>query len=369
IDASWIIIAVLVLFSLSRGVFPYYYKDLSASTYWLMGFSGTVLLFFSVIFHEMFHSLVARRFGMPMKGITLFIFGGIAEMDDEPPSAKAEFFMSAVGPLSSIVLGLILYGVYTIGKNAVWPTPVIGVLAYMSFLNFILAGFNLVPAFPLDGGRIFRSILWSIKKNVRWATRIASDIGGAFAIILIILGVMGIFSGNIFGGFWWVLIGLFLKSASHMSYQRLLIRRTLEGEPVNRFMKTDVVSVSPDLSLKELVDDYVYRYHHKMYPVIDNGTLRGCITTRDIKNIPRSEWSDRTISDRLSSCSSANTIDQSTDAVTALSVMKKSGTSRLLVTDQDRLVGIVSLKDLLDFLSVKLDLEGEEDVSIDKERI
>jgi Zn-dependent protease len=264
IDLSWIIIVVLIIWSLSVGLFPYQYKNLSKQTYWLMGALGALGLFLSIIFHEFAHSLVARRFGMPMKGITLFIFGGVAEMGEEPPSAKAEFMMAIVGPLSSIMIGLILYGISALGTQSRWPDPVNGVLRYLAMINGILAGFNLLPAFPLDGGRVLRSILWGVKRNLRWATRISSQIGSAFSFLLIILAVFQLFRGNFIGAMWWFLIGMFLRGAAKMSYQQLLTRNALEGEPVSRFMRSDPITVPPSITVQQLVEDYIYLYVTKL---------------------------------------------------------------------------------------------------------
>ena len=170
IDASWFILAIFIIWSLAKGVFPEYFKGLSSKTYWWMGAGGAFGLFASIIFHELCHSIVAVRYGLPMKGITLFIFGGVAEMSDEPPSPKAEFLMAIAGPVSSVVLGLVFYLIYFAGQRWGWPMPVNGVFSYLTWLNFVLAGFNMLPAFPLDGGRVFRSILWGAKRDLRWAT-------------------------------------------------------------------------------------------------------------------------------------------------------------------------------------------------------
>ena len=252
VDWSWIIIAVLIAWSLSKGLFPSYYKNLSTQTYWWMGIIGALGLFLSIIVHEFSHSLVARRYGLPMKGITLFIFGGVAEMEDEPPSAKVEFMMAIAGPLSSILIALIFYGIHAAGKQAGLAEPINGVVGYLAWINAILAGFNLLPAFPLDGGRVLRSILWGVKKNLRWATYISSRIGSGFGILLIVLGVIQVFRGNFIGGMWWFLIGMFLQGAAKASYQQLLTRRALEGEPISRFMKSDAVTVPPSSRLKAL---------------------------------------------------------------------------------------------------------------------
>ena len=358
IDFSWIIIAVLIAWSLSTGLFPYQYRGLSTSTYWIMGIIGAVGLFLSIIVHEFSHSLVARKHGIPMKGITLFIFGGMAEMSDEPPSPKAEFMMAAVGPLSSILIAGIFYALYSAGVSAGISRPVNGVVQYLAYINALLAAFNVIPAFPLDGGRVLRSILWGIKGNLRWATRISSWVGSGFGIVLIALGVFSFFSGNFIGGMWWFLIGIFLYSAAKMSYQQLLTRRALEGESVRRFMKTDPVTVTPDMPIDRLVEEYVYVFHHKMYPVVsDSDRVDGCVTTRQIKEVPRDEWNQKRVKDIEVPCSEDNTIEPDADAIEALSLMSRTGTSRLIVKEGDRLLGVVSLKDMLKFLSLRVELD------------
>jgi Zn-dependent protease len=360
IDWSWIILAILVAWSLSVGLFPLRYKNLTTETYWLMGIVGALGLFLSIIFHEMCHSLVARRYGMPMKGITLFIFGGVAEMGDEPPSPKAEFMMAVVGPISSIAMGLFFYAIYFLGRQNGWPEPANGVIQYLAYINGLLALFNLIPAFPLDGGRVLRSILWGLKKNLRWATRISSRIGSGFGILLILLGAFQFLSGNFIGGMWWFLIGMFVRGAAKMSYQQLLLRKALEGEPVKRFMKTDPVTVTPSLSVEQLVEDYIYKHHYKMFPVVeDTDTLVGCVTTKQVKEIPREEWGRRKVGQIATECSSENTVDPQLDAIKALSIMSKTGASRLMVTQGNRLLGIIALKDLLRFFALKIELEEQ----------
>ncbi len=359
IDMSWLVLALLITWSLARGLFPYHYEKLSSLTYWSMGAAGALGMFASIVFHELCHSLVARRFGLPIKGITLFIFGGVAEMDDEPPSPKAEFFMAVAGPASSILLGLLGYAVSAAGE-AWLPAPVAGVLEYLMVINLVLAGFNLVPAFPLDGGRVLRSALWQWKKNFRWATRIASKIGSFFGTVLILLGILNILRGNIIGGIWQFMIGLFLGNAARVSYQQVMIRKALEGGTVRQFMNTEPVTAPGSISLKDLVEGYMYRYHFKMFPVVEDGSLLGCITTRMVKEVPQREWGSRTVGEAAGRCSRENTIGPGEDAIKALGVMSRTGNSRLMVVEGGRLVGIITLKDIMGLLSVKLDLGDEE---------
>jgi Zn-dependent protease/CBS domain-containing protein len=357
LDLSWIFIAILVVWSLSEGYFPYFYKGLAAGTYWWMGVVGALGLFFSIIVHEFSHSLVARHFGIQMKGITLFIFGGVAEMGEEATSPKGEFFMAIVGPLTSIALAVFFYWVAVWGGQNFWSTPVFAVLHYLGFINAILAGFNLLPAFPMDGGRVLRSILWGAKKNLIWATRIASYIGVGFGLLLVALGILQFFNRNFVGGIWLVLIGMFLQGAARTSYQQILTRQALQGEPIRRFMRRDPHTVSSSVSVKDLVENYIYSHHYKMFPVTDDGKLLGYVTTKQVQEIPRDEWDRRTVGDIYLPFTPENTISPDADAVQALSKMKNLGASRLLVTEGDRLEGVLSLKDLMDFLSLKGELE------------
>ena len=357
IDMSWIILAILIAWSLSVGFFPFQYNNLSSQTYWLMGIVGAAGLFISIIVHEISHSLVARRFGIPMGGITLFIFGGVAEMNEEPPSSKSEFLMAAVGPLSSFFIALVFYWIYNVGNQGGWPDPVNGVVGYLAMINGLLGAFNLVPAFPLDGGRILRSILWKLKNNLREATRISSQIGSVFGVLLIILGVFTVLRGNFIGGMWWFLIGMFLQGAAKASYQQLLTRKALEGEPIRRFMQTDPVTVPPNISIQQFVEDYIYKYHFKLFPVVAAGKLIGCATTKQVKEVPREEWNQKSVGEIAIKVSPENTIEPHADALKALSLMNRSGTSRLMVIEGDRLVGIITLKDMLNFLSLKVELE------------
>jgi Zn-dependent protease len=358
LDPSWFIMAVLWTWSLATQVFPAMIKGLPSPVYWGMGVAGTLGLFASVVVHELAHSLVARRFGIGMRGITLFIFGGVAEMGGEPPSPRAEFLVAAAGPAMSFGIGLAGHGVAALGRAGGWPATLLAVLGYLAMANLALALFNMVPAFPLDGGRILRSVLWRWKGSLRWATLISSRIGSGFGYLLIAGGVLLVVTQGNWGGLYLFLLGLFVRNAAQMSYQQLLLRRAFEGEPVSRFMQPNPVTVPRQISVGELVQDYVYRYHHKMYPVLDaSGRLIGCVTTRQVKDMPKDEWSNTTVGALAGQCSPENTVRPDTDALTALSAMSRTGASRLMVAEGDQLLGILTLKDLLRFFSLKMELE------------
>jgi len=371
VDASWLIIALLVTWSLAAAFreghrFPllqsYRFPPQAA---WLMGLAGAVGLFLSIVIHELVHSLVARRFGLPMRGITLFIFGGVAEMADEPPSPLAEFAMALSGPIASFLVGLFCYAVFLTVRGVEALLPVAVVFGYVGSINFVLAAFNLIPGFPLDGGRVLRSLLWHWKRSLRWATRMAAQVGSGFGLAFMVFGVLTIVfvRGGFVGGLWWLLIGLFLRSAASQSYQQVLIRQMLAGEPVRRFMSTEPATVPASTTIDQFVENYVYKHHHKMFPVVsDTGeALLGCVTVRRVREVPRDQWPLRTVSAVVAACSRANTISPDEDAMAALARMYRSRVSRLMVVDSGRLVGILTLKDLLRFLSLKLELEeGEE---------
>jgi len=358
IDASWLLLAVLVILSLTGGYFPFRYENLGTWQYVIMGIVGSIGLFASIVFHELSHSLVARRFGTPMKGITLFIFGGVAQMEEESRSPKAEFYMAIAGPIPSLVIAGACYALTAAAEAAAAPVLVTGVLRYLAWINMIVAFFNLLPAFPMDGGRVLRAILWGRTKDVRRATRIASKIGGAFGIVLIILGIFSLLAGNLVGGLWWCLIGIFLRSIAQSSYRQVLVRETLMGEPVRRFMKEDPITVSRNVTVKDLVENYMYRHHYQMFPVVTDGELEGCVTTEEVKSVPRSEWDTTRVADLVMDCSECNTIGPQTDATEALAAMSKSGNTRLMVVENGKLLGVVVLKDLFSFLAMKLELEG-----------
>ena len=361
IDLSWLFIVAIITWSLAAGYFPVFFPGLSTATYWWIGFIGAVGLFASIVVHELSHSLVARRYGMEMRGIRLFIFGGVAQMDEEPQSPKAEFLMAIAGPIASLVLAAIAYGLYRVGLAWNWQTAFIALLFYLAWVNGIVAVFNLIPAFPLDGGRILRSILWQLKGNLKSATWAASFGGSAFAALLLVLGVLNLIGGSVIAGIWWILLGLFLRTAATSSYQQLLIHDVLGTEAVDHVMTTEVHTVPATLSIGELVKNHVYRYHFKMFPVTDEGRLVGCVSTRQIKEIPHEQWDERTVEEIVEPCSEENTVSPETGAIEALKRMNRDGRSRLMVVDNERLCGILSLKDLGRLISLKLELESDEE--------
>lgn len=365
IDPSWFLIAFLITWSLAS-VFPTYLETdealkgeapmhIARSTYWLMGLGGALGLFACILLHELGHALVARRYGVPVKGITLFLFGGVSEMAEEPKAAKSEFLVAIAGGVVSLILAGVLFAV---GRVSL-PETVGAVIGWLAVINVILAGFNLVPAFPLDGGRVLRAALWQWKGSLRWATSIAARIGAGFGAALMVFAAVNLLVGNFVGAMWFFLIGMFLRNAAKSSYQQVLWRQILQGLSVRRLMNVEPRTVAPNVTVDRFVDEYVYRYHHKMFPVTDDGHLIGCVSTDEIRDIPRGEWSARTVGELAHACSEQNTINADADATVALRRMGQGGRSKLMAVDGDRLVGILVLRDLMEYINRRTELEGE----------
>ena len=362
VDLSWLFIFTLVVWSLAGIVFPNYCRDypLSRTTYWIMGLVGGLGVFSSILCHELCHAVVAKRYGVNLKRITLFVFGGVAEIEDEPPSSRAEFWMAAAGPLFSFITSALFFGLGSLSEKYSFPIWERAVVNYLAWGNFALASFNLLPAFPLDGGRILRAYLWGRKRSIVEATRIASKIGSGFGMALMILGVVTFLFRNFVGGMWYFLIGMFLKEAAQASYQQVLLKTSFEGELVSRFMKTNPVAVQSNVTLKDFLDHFLIRYQFRMFPVVDADQLVGCIGMGDLKKVARSDWNDSTVKEHMQPISARNSIAPDADARQAFIRMNQEGEDRLLVVEQGHLVGVLALKDMLEYFALVFDFEWPE---------
>jgi len=366
INPSWLLLFGLIVASLSVSWFPGSVEriagiaaaqEISRTVYWLMGVVGAVALFASLIVHELCHSLVARRTGMPVGGITLFIFGGVSELKDEPPTPLSEFFMAVVGPLSSLAIGSVFAVLCFVGSFMKWHALLVAVFAYLWFVNWFLALFNSVPAFPLDGGRILRSVLWAITGQLRTATHIAAGIGSFLGLALIVGGVLLLFNGIIILGIWCVCIGFFVRQAARSSFRHTIIRQELEGEKASRFMTREPVTVSPQTSLQDFVYDYVLNYHFRFFPVVDDaGKLIGVVDARDPKKAPREQWPDVSVGEVMARSTESISLRADADAVEALVRLREAPVGGLVIVEDGRPVGIINLRNLMDFLALKIDL-------------
>lgn len=357
LNLTWLLLGLLVTWTLAEGFFPQRYPELSATARWWMGIAGAIGILFSIVFHELSHSLVGRLYGLHIGGISLFLFGGVAEMRHEPKEPKAELLMAGAGPLSSLVLSAGFWVLHSGGEAVGLPIPVLGVLYYLAVINVALAIFNLIPAYPLDGGRMLRAGLWGWRGDIHWATRVASNMGQAFGLLLVLLGFLSLIAGAFVGGMWWILIGLFVRAAARGSYRQLLVSRMLEGKTVRDVMNTQPVTVQRSLSLREFVDDYVYRYRSRLFPVTEGERLAGCARVERLKAVPEADWARRAVGDITEPCSAANTVPPDRDLLELASgLMGMAGGQRLVVED-GRLLGTVSAGELAELVSLRLEIE------------
>jgi Zn-dependent protease len=358
IDLSWFLILGLVIWSLASGLFPSLYPDLSVTTYWVMGTVAALLLFLSVLVHELSHSLMARKHGLEIGGIRLFIFGGVSEMTEEPEDPKAEFRIAIVGPITSVIIAGIFY-LLTLLPVEQWSTPTAAILSYLAILNLALAIFNIVPGFPLDGGRVLRAILWGKFENIKKATDIASKVGKVIAFLLIAFGAMTAFAGNIVGGIWYIFIGMFLNMAAESGVRQVVMRQALQGVKVSEVMSRDVVTVSPDLDAQSLVDEYIMKYRFDMFPVVDEtGELVGLVELDDVKDVSQDQWSETNVEKIMDPVEEDSVLHPDDEAVDCLnSMIRTREQGRMpVIDDENELVGVVTRKDIMNLLKIKTDL-------------
>ncbi len=348
IDLSWLVLVLLIVWTLAAGAFPQSYPGLGRAAYWTMAVVAAAGLFVSILIHEFSHALVARRHGLPIGGITLFIFGGVAEMEKEPPNARSELLMAIAGPIASLLLAGLFFLIAMGAKSASLPVTVTGVAMYLAVINFVLALFNMLPAFPLDGGRVFRAILWGRRGDMASATHTASRVGAGFGVLLMVLGGVTLFVyGNLVGGLWWFVIGMFLRGAARSEEFRQESLHFLGGKPVSHFMTESLVTVPPGLTVTRFIEDYVYRYHHSGYPVAEDDRALGLVGMRQVRETPAERWDLLEVQAIMAPASAENTIDAAQPAVNALRALQKTGEGRLLVTRHGKLVGMITLKDMM----------------------
>ena len=353
IDPSWYIIAALLIWSLSGSYFPQVLPEMGRPALILISVIAMVGLFVSLVLHELAHSLVARHFNLNVGSITLFIFGGVAELERDPESARSEFWIAIAGPIMSMLLGIlfvVLAGA-TLNQKAISE-----VLLYLGRINLMLATFNLIPAFPLDGGRVFRSLIWHIKKDVLAATRIASRVGTFFGILLIGMGIFAFFASQIVIGLWQVLIGIFIIRVSQASYQDLVIRHTLKNHTVETLMTTNPRVIEADETLKSLVENVILKHNVSFIPVMEQDKLLGYVDAAMIQTIDQDNWSETRAGDIYVATDQDNTIATDTPTEEVFDQMVRTGNRKLMITEDGQLTGVISLADLMKFLAIRSSL-------------
>ncbi|UCF20087.1 MAG: site-2 protease family protein [Gemmatimonadota bacterium] len=351
LDLSWFVVFFLVLWTFAESVFPYRHRGLSSTEYGLMAVAGALLFFASVLLHELAHSAVARARGIQVEGITLFIFGGMARIRSEAMNPKDEFLITVVGPLSSAAIGLALLVTASIGRKVGLPVTVTGVADYLALLNFVLAVFNLIPGFPLDGGRLLRSLVWHLTRDLRKATRWASLTGRGFGFVMIGLGIVYLFGNSLIFGMWLVFIGWFLYQAAESSYRQLILRRILEGVRAEEAMTRHPEAVPAELTLRDLVDDYFLRRRFGAFPVEDSdGSLLGLITLTQVKAVDRHKWPTIRVREVMTQICEAVKVQKEDSLAEVLTKLESAGVGRALVVDDGRLEGVISRADVAAWL-------------------
>ncbi|MCX6343913.1 MAG: site-2 protease family protein [Armatimonadetes bacterium] len=356
IDWSWLLIFLLVTYTLAMGYFPAFYPSFNTTTNWIMGVLAALALFASVLVHELSHSVVARRFGTEVKGIMLFLFGGMSQTANEPKSAAEEFWMAIAGPITSFVLAIGFYLLGIAGVAALWPKPVIAVLGYLALINLILGIFNMVPGFPLDGGRVLRSAIWAWTDDLPKATRYASNAGQVFGYALMAFGFLNILRGNLVGGLWLIFIGWFLSGAARQSYQQMMMRKALTGVRVEQVMTTNVPAVPADLSIRQFVEDMLLNNEYSCYPVIQNDEVIGVIGIEEVRMIPSEKWDFVRVGEIQRHIDSAYEISMEDDAWEALSKLADQSVCRLVVMDNNHLKGTVGRESVFKLLQTKIQM-------------
>lgn len=350
IDYSWFVIFVLILWTLTASVFPSAHPGQAQSTYIIMGAAGTLLFFASLLAHELSHSLTARSLGIPVHSITLFIFGGVARTTSEFESPGDEFRIAAAGPVSSLAIAALFWLISHGGMRVGLPVVVTGVASWLALINFVLAVFNLFPGFPLDGGRLFRAAVWKRTGDVRRATRIATTGGKIFGYMLMVLGFMNMFSGNGLGGIWLIFLGWFVRMAAESSYVQHLLHRSLEGAHARDVMTPDPQTVEPAATLQQFLEEYVLEGRHHSYPVVEDGSAVGMITLDRVRQVPKEERSERRVRDAMIPISPELVVPPTVNMSQAVQKLNDSPVGRILVTDADRLLGIISQTDVARWL-------------------
>lgn len=357
IDRSWTVIALLITYSLYLR-FSVIYRELSTVQAVGLGIAAAVLFFGSVLGHEMAHALVSQARGIRVQDITLFLFGGATRARVESRGPGDEFLIAVVGPLASAALAVI-FGLLDVFGGNLLPRSVAGAFGYLAWVNLLLAAFNLVPGFPLDGGRLLRSAVWKATGSLQRATRIAAISGQTVGWLLIFGGVAFLLSGNLAGGIWFAFIGWFLIQAARSSYEDLQLRLMLSHVEAHDVMARDLLRIPPDLTLQEAVDGYFMRYDHGAFPVDDEGRTIGLLTLRGVRRVPREQWPTQRVRDHLVPLGEQIVTRPDARMDQVMAKLDASDGRRTLVVDDGEVVGIITPSDVTRWLNRRaFDLGG-----------
>ena len=357
---SWIFILVLITWSFADGILHEFFPEWSQFQRWAVGVVVAGIFFVSILLHELSHSLVAKSRGMPVKGITLFVFGGVSNLGREAESASEEFWIAIVGPLTSLGVGAFFAIIWAVLEGLDLAPGVAAVAGYLAFINVVIAAFNMLPGFPLDGGRVFRSIVWARNRNLLRATRIASNVGQFVAFALMAAGAVQFLFGFVVGGIWMFLIGLFLRSASTSSYQQLMFETALRGVSVAELARSDYRTVPPDITVAELVDQHMLVGGGRCYPVMAGEELLGLVTLTDVRKLERELWPTTTVFRVMTPFERLRTVSFGEDARQLLELMSEADLNQVPVVEGRRLLGMVTRADILHLIQLRREVAMED---------
>jgi Zn-dependent protease/CBS domain-containing protein len=347
LDYSWFVIFALLTWMLAGSYYPDEFKNWSPLTYWLTGAATAIMLFVSVLLHELGHSVIALRYKIPVRSITLFLFGGVAELAAEPPSAIAELLVAIGGPIVSLGLAVFFYALQPAVSGV---EPLLGLTKYLAYINTALVLFNLIPGYPLDGGRVFRAIVWAITGNMTRSTVIAANVGRLFAFLFIFTGTFQMFTGNLGGGLWIALIGWFLDNAASVQIQQVTFRGLLTGYRVAQAMSTRYAIVPENRMLQQLVDEQVLGSGQRYFIVNRGEQILGMITLHQVKEVPRQKWATTSATEVMLPFEQLKCLDPDAELWSALQSMDRNGVNQMPVVRAQQIVGMLSREDAITFL-------------------
>jgi Zn-dependent protease/predicted transcriptional regulator len=352
---SWFIIFALVTWALTASYFPSYYPSWSIGTRIAAGLITSLLFFGSVLAHELMHSIISQRQGVPVKDITLFILGGVSQITEEPKEPKHEFNMAIVGPLTSLVIGGILWGIFFGIRNinnstAEFVTPIV---YWLGYINLALGVFNLIPGFPLDGGRVLRSLLWWRSHNLKSATRIASTIGRVVGFLFIFGGIYLIFTPYWLNGLWIAVIGWFLESAANNSYRQLLLQDMLRGHIASEVMSRDCVLIPPDTTVEHLVNENILTSGRRCFPVVADAKVMGLMTLHNIRAVPREQWGGATVKEAMTPFDKLRWVRPEDELSSVFRILTENNINQVPVVQDGQIVGMVTRENLLNFVNIR----------------
>ena len=352
---SWLIIAFLIVFSLSAQ-FHAGNPEWGDGIILALAVLTAILFFVSLLLHELAHSVVARSRGLPVREITLFALGGVSQIEQEPASAKTEFWMALVGPLTSACIGVICLALRGLAGAA--SSPAVAMVSWLGYINLALAAFNMIPGYPLDGGRILRSLVWWKTGNMERSTRIAARAGQVVALVFIGVGILQFFAGVGIGGLWMAFIGWFLLQAAGESYLQVGLKRAIEGVRVGDVMTPDCPTVSGNLDLQQFVEEELLKTGRRCFVVLENGEVTGLVTPHEVKQVDRARWAFTNLHDIMRPLEQLRTVTPETPLTSALEMMSRRDFNQLPVVSNGRLAGVLSRAQLLSFLQTRVELQA-----------